>query len=316
MGASRLRTARRIALLVALSSAFLLSLPGCVFNKLRKDKHILESYAAVQGEVRVNDWEGLPIILAWGDFPETGNVLRVRTRTLRGPGSFELLLEPGRWVLGAFEDPNDNGRHDPGERGVLSEVFEIEAADTLRKVDLVISEVFERDQLADYVSLRVDTAYAKGDVLPLSDEKFSAEPARKGLWQPVTFALEARPGVYFLEPYDPQRTPVLFVHGMGGYGQQFETLIGRLDPERFQPWIFSYPSGYALGEVAEFLHQIVVELEIEHDLDRMCVVAHSMGGLVSRGFLDITSKILETSPCAPWSRSPRPSRDCPRPPLA
>ncbi len=119
----------------------------------------------------------------------------------------------------------------------------------------------------------------------LSDPRFGAEPAKKGLWEPASYALENRPGLYMLEPYDPGRTPVLFVHGMGGYPQEFKTLIGRLDTRRFQPWVFLYPSGYKLSDVAEFLHQTFVELESIHKIERTCVVAHSMGGLVSRGFL-------------------------------
>jgi pimeloyl-ACP methyl ester carboxylesterase len=67
--------------------------------------------------------------------------------------------------------------------------------------------------------------------------------------------------------------------------QEFDDLIGRLDAKRFQPWVLMYPSGYELGETARWLHQTMVTLETTHQLERTCIVAHSMGGLVSRGFL-------------------------------
>jgi pimeloyl-ACP methyl ester carboxylesterase len=94
-----------------------------------------------------------------------------------------------------------------------------------------------------------------------------------------------RPGIYFLQPYDPDRIPVLFVHGAIGFPQSFETLIANLDRTRFQPWVAVYPSGSRLASVADYLSRNVANLQLRHGFEEMAVVAHSMGGLVSRAFI-------------------------------
>ena len=96
---------------------------------------------------------------------------------------------------------------------------------------------------------------------------------------------ERDPGVHFLGDYDSTKIPVLFVHGMNGTPQNFRTLIGRLDRSRFQPWAYDYPSSAALPEVAEHLTQTMHKLQGQYGFPAFAVVGHSMGGLVSRGFL-------------------------------
>jgi pimeloyl-ACP methyl ester carboxylesterase len=98
----------------------------------------------------------------------------------------------------------------------------------------------------------------------------------------MDFVSEGRAGVYFLEAYDPDRIPVLFVHGISGYPQQFEALIDGLDRERFQPWLYFYPSGFPLDDLARHLATLLQRLEVQLDVGELAVVAHSMGGLVSR----------------------------------
>jgi len=55
-------------------------------------------------------------------------------------------------------------------------------------------------------------------------------------------------GLYFLEPYDPSRIPVVFVHGLMSSPFTWVKTINGLqqDPEirkRYQPWVFGYPTG-------------------------------------------------------------------------
>ena len=78
---------------------------------------------------------------------------------------------------------------------------------------------------------------------------------------------------------------MLFVHGINGTPQNFKTLIERLDRQRFQPWVYYYPSGAALPQVADHLTQTMRKLQVQYGFTSFVVVAHSMGGLVSRGFL-------------------------------
>src|SRR5262249_61670201 len=55
-------------------------------------------------------------------------------------------------------------------------------------------------------------------------------------------------GLYFLEPYDPTRIPVVFVHGLMSSPYTWVKTINGLqqDPElrkRYQPWVFGYATG-------------------------------------------------------------------------
>jgi pimeloyl-ACP methyl ester carboxylesterase len=106
-----------------------------------------------------------------------------------------------------------------------------------------------------------------------------------GYFDPFGFMWKTGPGIYFLEPYDPDRIPILFVHGAMGYPQEFKELIESLDRERYQPWFAFYPSGASLRGVSSFLTQLVMRLRLQHGFETLVVVAHSMGGLVSRSFI-------------------------------
>jgi pimeloyl-ACP methyl ester carboxylesterase len=126
---------------------------------------------------------------------------------------------------------------------------------------------------------------AVGELAALSDPRFSRANAEDGLWRPYDFLTKTRAGIYFLQPYDPRRIPVLFVHGINGTPIEFEYLIGQLDRTRFQAWVYYYPSGAHIPAVADHLDQTMSKLQLRYGFPRFAVVAHSMGGLVSRGFV-------------------------------
>ncbi|MCK6264267.1 alpha/beta hydrolase [Vibrio sp. ZSDE26] len=53
-------------------------------------------------------------------------------------------------------------------------------------------------------------------------------------------------GLMFLEGYDENKTPVLFIHGMGASGSDFEAIINQMDKDRYQVWIVNYPTALSL----------------------------------------------------------------------
>ena len=60
----------------------------------------------------------------------------------------------------------------------------------------------------------------------------------------------------------------------------------RLDRNKYQPWFYVYPSGMRLDSAAMALNDGVKELHERYPFTRLHVVAHSMGGLVSRRFIE------------------------------
>ena len=74
---------------------------------------------------------------------------------------------------------------------------------------------------------------------------------------------------------------MLFVHGLGGTPTAFETLIGSLDEQRFQPWVFYYPTALRIEVLGAYLSDSIELMHGKYNPETIAVVAHSMGGLVS-----------------------------------
>lgn len=91
-----------------------------------------------------------------------------------------------------------------------------------------------------------------------------------------------------IQPYDPKKIPVLFVHGLQDTPASFAPMYFQLmdDPgfrRHFQVWAFSYPSGYPYPLPAATLRQELDAMrKLYPDHKDIVIVGHSMGGLVSR----------------------------------
>ena len=106
-----------------------------------------------------------------------------------------------------------------------------------------------------------------------------------GLWAPLDFLAQVGIGVFFAEPYDPKRVPVLFVSGAGGNPYEWRAIVDSLDHKRYQAWFFVYPSGQRLELSARVLERCIQELHKKYGFKQLYVTAHSMGGLVARGYI-------------------------------
>jgi pimeloyl-ACP methyl ester carboxylesterase len=244
----------------------------------------------------------------WSDeMLELGQRIRVKASiaehiVLQKPGFWYAELAPGCYAVGAFADLNRNYRYDdePVAPAIanLDRVFELRPGDRREGIDLRIDPnarlLEDFDPVAAQIqpgSLRshkeqlimsASEVAVQGEIADLSDPHFGRENGRLGYFEVYRFLWQVRPGIYFLEPYDPARIPVLFVHGALGYPQELAPLIGALDPTRFQAWVYYYPSGASLEPVGEFLARIITNLQLRHGFEEFVVVAHSMGGLVAR----------------------------------
>jgi pimeloyl-ACP methyl ester carboxylesterase len=114
----------------------------------------------------------------------------------------------------------------------------------------------------------------------------------RGFFQPEKLA--DRAGIYFVQPYQPGKIPVLFVHGFASTPATWAALFDDLqsDPElaaRCQFWFYYYPTGnpflVSAADLRERLTLLRERLDPEHRdaaLDDMVVVGHSMGGLLAK----------------------------------
>ncbi len=101
-------------------------------------------------------------------------------------------------------------------------------------------------------------------------------------------------GIYMLEPYDPNRIPVLMVHGLWSSPLTWMPMFNDLRSfqelrHNYQFWFYQYPTGQPFWVSATQLRADLAALRDQLDpqhrsvaLDQMVLVGHSMGGLVSR----------------------------------
>ena len=102
---------------------------------------------------------------------------------------------------------------------------------------------------------------------------------------------DTQPRLEFLEPHQPGRIPVVFIHGLASDEGTWFDLINELRawPEfhrRFEPWVFHYPTGSSFLQASATLRRLLTEAVTGLDaqgrdpaLRRIVLVGHSMGGL-------------------------------------
>jgi pimeloyl-ACP methyl ester carboxylesterase len=90
-----------------------------------------------------------------------------------------------------------------------------------------------------------------------------------------------------LQPYDPKKIPVLFIHGLSNSQATWVPMIDSLrgDPtirKNYQFWVFSYPSGLPYPAPAARLRTKLDQIRVRYpDHKDIVVVGHSMGGMIS-----------------------------------
>jgi pimeloyl-ACP methyl ester carboxylesterase len=104
--------------------------------------------------------------------------------------------------------------------------------------------------------------------------------------RPEKYADTAR--LIFLQRFDPQRTPVIFVHGLHETPSIWAPVINSIcdDPElrrRYQFWVFTYPGGYSYPYAAVLLRRQLDEVaKTFPNRKPIVLVGYSMGGVVCR----------------------------------
>ncbi len=105
---------------------------------------------------------------------------------------------------------------------------------------------------------------------------------------------EFEPGIYTIQPYEPGRIPVVFVHGTMSspvwWAEMFNTLLS--DPQirrQFQIWLYLYDSGKPVVISAVHLRDSIQNKIRKYDpngqdsaLKNIVVIGHSQGGLLAR----------------------------------
>lgn len=269
-----------------------LGLSGCAFLKVNKE-HAEGLYSTVLVGRVTSGLQGKgPIIVAAysmkGDKREV-----VHYTVLHDSGEYELMVAKGSYYLFAYRDQNSNLIYDPGEpagqygdpklvvapAGGVVGGLDIEIPKTPHNIAVPAGFAISPEKPA-----RLHSRLA-GAIIDLDDERFSAEQGVKGYWESVTFYRELGGNIYFLEEYDPDKIPILFIHGATGTPKAWKFFVENIDRTRFQPWFYYYPSGTRIQSMSYLLLWKLENLRIKYNFEQLYITAHSMGGLVARSFI-------------------------------
>ena len=211
-------------------------------------------------------------------------------------GRYHLVGQPGGHAILAFEDTNRDFSYQPGEpvahlqaRPVNVRHKKAPSADASIVIPaqggVAPDFAIDLSPTSDEASVQ-RRAGRVGAVTTLADPRFDKGNVENGIYRPMYFLRDAGPGLFLLEPYDPNRIPVIFVHGMDGSPRDWAAVIDGVDRSRYQPWVYYWPTGMPLQLSAWHLDQALEELRSRLRFARCVLIAHSMGGLVSRGALN------------------------------
>ena len=156
------------------------------------------------------------------------------------------------------------------------------------------------------------------DTLSRNEVAFASQPVRPARECAVPMALElnglnavvlglggffwpdkaiADAGLYMLQPYDPNRIPVVFIHGVQSSPLIWRDMIAELqaDPEvskRYQFWAVYYPSGMSIPFTRRLIARQFDAVQAHFDpagknlaSQNIVVVGHSMGGVITRALI-------------------------------
>ena len=265
---------------------------------LEKDIALLRETSPLQGTISNPSPHQKPIIVLVYQLVDSDKKL-VAYHVQHRSGTYNFMRLPGRYRIAAFEDANEDLVYQPTEwAGYVGNgsILTVKPGEELLHLDLTLQSPDEMT-LAETPNLTSPATKAQldfskiqaGEIVTIEDSRFSKKNGRRGLWEPIQFLRNVGGGVYFLEPFDSEKIPVVFVHGAGGHPGEWASLIPQLDRTLYQPWVFYYPSGFRLNLCADFLAETLRKVLIGNPLNKnkIAVIAHSMGGLVSRSLVNM-----------------------------
>src|SRR5262249_24062520 len=165
-----------------------------------------------------------------------------------------------------------------------------------QRADLRFLDSFQTEQVSlsnRHISIAADFT------APIAVGLTREHPEKQGfsrLMHPEEFVDTGR--LIRLQPYDPNRVPVILVHGLGDapvtWAPMVNTLLGDAAiRRRYQFWVYSYPSGYPYPySAAAFRRELDAVSHKFPDRKKVVLIGHSMGGLVCRLLVtDVGDKI-------------------------
>ena len=284
-----LRSLTRMPQLFFLCTPLLIS--ACSLFEINEQSQIMNSLGEIRGEVDVAIVSDAPVHIALF-IMDDGVLDLVDHYPVGDDGKYILPVLPDTYFIAAYVDINNDEVYQSDEPASYigmaegePKKFHLVAGDKIAAEKFTISGRIEHR-----VAPKKEWSYPKyeeniGRIVTLDDPVFKQENASMGLWRPLDFINNISGGVFFLEEYDEEKIPVLFIHGANGSALNWKKVIGSMDREKFQPWLLYYPSGSRLDMISNYMMEVGITLWNRHKFEQLYIVAHSMGGLVARSFI-------------------------------
>ena len=296
-----LRLLNQLLVPSALIGIFLFHFSSCAFLPLKQEINILNQAATIHGTISHDANNEKPIIILLYQVEPEQNTL-VDYSIVHEYREFHFVAAPGQYILAAFEDRNEDLVYQEGEYAGYYGSPTTVTLDSGREIN-GLNITLQNPQtitLKESPNLSHPSIKAKqglpnvpvsiGEIVEITDPQFTQEYGGMGLWEPIRFWETVGGGIFFLEPFSENKIPVLFVHGAGGHPQEWEPIIQRLDRSKFQPWVVFYPSGFRLTWLVDGIGNNLSEIYVRYKFEKLAVVAHSMGGLISRSLLNLVAE--------------------------
>lgn len=276
--------------------AGVLAQSGCSFIDMYNQTNLADNLGTIKGTIKItSDQEGPIKVLRF--LNEDGNPVLNRSVIANENGEYEFPAVPGNYYIGAFIDVNNDGKYQAAEHGNYygaPTTISVAQNKTVIVETITISGAVPRPE-TDFKPIDKTHAIWKniGAVVSITDPRFNQKHYSAGLWKPIDFLKQAEGGVFFLQEYNNNKVPVLLVHGINNGPTLWTQVIDSFGDEGFQPWVLYYPSGLRLDMISDYLVKTVSQLQDKFGFSEFHVVAHSMGGLVTRSFV---KKYVEQNP--------------------
>ena len=301
----------KIMIKITLILLSIFTFSACSFLDLKEDLDKQSKLVKITGTIKHKENHDANMIVALikinNSYPSVVNY-----RVLKNKSKFSFIAEPGLYRVMAYLDSNANVKYEEDELLVSSKAINLKIGEI--NVDLVLDSLASKSLSKEVKQIKQSgtkdlrqSHLTLGNIVSLDSKMFSEENVKKGLWQPYEFVSTVEFGLFFLEEYNPDKKIILFIHGINGNPRNFKYIIDNLDHSKFQAMILYYPSGLSISMIADYTKDTVKILQAQYKFDKISVVAHSMGGLTSRRYLNLLAEddddLVDTfiSISTPWS---------------
>jgi pimeloyl-ACP methyl ester carboxylesterase len=284
-----------------------LLISSCAIKDLKDDlDHVQEDYGYLKGSASGPDDGSAILVGLFRNQPDGMSIVKVRSVNPGEP--FYMLVPKADYTLLAFSDTNGDFAYQSGEPAAriddptVNWFSTMEGKDrvdyttlAIQQIELAGATVLNQHLDFSLSALRENSDTARNflRIVSWDDDAFSAENMELGMWKPGAFQEKIGYGLYVLEEIDPTRKTILLVHGINDTPRIFEIFANAI-PDDYQLLLFHYPSAFPLEYTSYVLIEALDELIRRYQIPQLDVVAHSMGGLVSKGmFYQADEELLQ-----------------------